>query len=214
MDDIDLHLRHGRHIAAMTRLLRAVVDDPAVTAANAGFLICDLDGADARASCLAAAAAIGCGETAGDQSRGVGDAGGAMPRFVQFCVDCNEIILDQPTTTLAMAEGERLLRERAGFRMERRMVPAVGSGMYFSESLIKAFTAIDHPNLDRRCHAAAMEAAWIVYELWGFDPQVPITVTAFSHAGGGQMSRLNGSLRQWVLSSDETSRARLGLDPQ
>lgn len=104
------------------------------------------------------------------------------------------ITLDQPTSTLAIAEGERLLRERQGFRMERQLVSSGDASTTFSESLIKVFPATVHPDVVRRCRAAAVDAVWILHELWGLDPQVPITVSAFTYDGSGRLPRLDGPL--------------------
>jgi hypothetical protein len=98
---------------------------------------------------------------------------------------------------LAIAEGERLLRERQGFWMERQIVPSTGGGTTFRESLIKVFPADVYPDLSRRCRAVAIDAVWILHELWGLDPQVPITVSAFTHNGRGRLPRLDGPLRRF-----------------
>lgn len=200
MDDIDLNLCFGQQIAAIARLLHAIADDPTISASNAGFLVCDLDGATTSVPCLAEAAVAfvdGVGSGDGSPPAGISSDGEALPRFVQFCVERAAITLDQPTTTLAIAEGERLLRERDGFRMERDLVPGPGSGSVFSESLVKVFSGVAIPDLSQRCRAAATDAVWIIHELWGLDPQVPIQVSAFTHDGRGRLPRLDGPLRRF-----------------
>lgn len=195
MDDIDLHLAYGQQIAVLTKLLHTITLDPAITPTNPGFLVCDTDGAGAPTPCLASSAAVGAGYDGGGGMPTVVDSGEELPRFVQFGIERDEITLDQPTSTLAIAEGERLLRERQGFCMERRLVPSGGGSTTFSESLIKVFPAAVYPEVVRRCRAAAVDAVWILHELWGLDPQVPISVSAFTHDGSGRLPRLNGLLR-------------------
>jgi hypothetical protein len=195
MDDIDLHLAYEQQIAALAKLLHAIAKDPAITANNPGFLVCDVDGAESLTPCLASSASVGTGHADGGVAQPVEDPGKELPRFVQFGIEHDEIALDQPTSTLAIAEGERLMRERQGFRLERQLVPSAGGGTTFSESLIKVFPAAVHPDVICRCQAAAVDAVWILHELWGLDPQVPISVSAFTHDGSGRLPRLNGPLR-------------------
>lgn len=195
MDDLDLHLTYGQQIAALTKLLHTITMDSAITPTNPGFLVCDTEGAGSPTPCLASSAAVGAGYDGGGGTSPVGDSDEELPRFVQFGIERDEITLDQPTSTLAIAEGERLLRERQGFRMERDLVASGAGGTTFSESLIKVFPAAVYPDAARRCRAAAVDAVWILHELWGLDPQVSITVSAFTHAGSGRLPRLDGPLR-------------------
>ena len=196
MDDIDLHLAYGHQIAVLTKLLHTITMDPAITPANPGFLVCDTDGAGSPTPCLASSAAVGSGYDGGGGTQKVGDSGEELPRFVQFGIERDEITLDQPTSTLAIAEGERLLRERQGFRMERELVSSGAGGTTFSESLVKVFPAAVYPDAVRRCRAAAVDAVWILHELWGLDPQVPITVSAFTYDRSGRLPRLDGPLQR------------------
>lgn len=196
MDDLDLNLAYGQQITALAMLLQAIAEDPAISLTNAGFLVCDTDGAATPTPCLASSAAVGARYAGSEEPRSAEDPGEALPRFVQFCIERHEITLDQPTSTLAIAEGERLLREREGFQMKRLLVPSTGGGTTFSESLIKVIPAADYPDVVRRCRAAATDAVWILHELWGLDPQVPITISAFTHDGTGRLPRLDGPLRR------------------
>lgn len=193
MDDIDLNLAFGQQIAAIAQLLYTAASDSAVSASNAGFIICDLDGPGINSHALVTAAAVG-GDGAHRPSSDGDGPDDELSRFVQFGVDPHEITLDQPTSTLAIAEGERLLREREGFRMERGLVSTRGGGTTFSESLVKTYEMGAFPDLRRRCHAAAVDVVWIIHELWGLDPQIPITVTAFTHDGSGNLPSLDGPL--------------------
>jgi hypothetical protein len=196
MDDIDLHLAYGQQIAVLTKLLHTIAMDPAITSTNPGFLVCHTDGAGSPTPCLASSAAVGAGYDGGGGTPTVGDSGEELPRFVQFGIERDEITLDQPTSTLAIAEGERLLRERQGFCMERHLVPSCGGGTTFSESLIKVYPAAVYSDVLHRCRAAIIDAVWILHELWGLDPQVPITISAFTHDGSGRLPRLDGPLHR------------------
>lgn len=59
MDDIDLNLAFGQQIAAIAQLLYTAASDPAVSASNDGFIICDLDGSGITSHALVTAAAVG-----------------------------------------------------------------------------------------------------------------------------------------------------------
>jgi hypothetical protein len=196
MDDIDLHLAHGPQIAALTRLLHTITKDPAITPTNAGFLVCDVQGAGALSPCLMAAVAVGEGQPGIGGNSTCEDQDERLVRFVQFAIDGSEITIDQPTTTLAIREGERLLREREGFHMERRMAPSSNGSSTFCESLVKTFPAAVHPDALLRCQAAARDAVWILHELWGLDPQAPIQLTTFTHDGSGRLASLSGPLHR------------------
>jgi hypothetical protein len=62
------------------------------------------------------------------------------------------------------------------------MVPAVGGGSMFSESLQRNFYLSAYRDKSATCDAAAFEAAWILFELWRIDANDRIQVNAFAKA--------------------------------
>jgi len=198
VDDIDLHLQCRQQIDAIADRLSRILDDPAVTRANAAYCIFELEKPDAadpvhRRQRVAVGAASGQGDNP-DNCASADDEASNLVRFVQFAVEPGDIVLDLPTSTLAIAEGERLLQERTAFHMERVMTPSVSGGAQFHESLQREFRRGDHRDKQRLCLAAALEAAWIFYELWFIEPNSPIHVTVFTHAGTGRVALLSGVL--------------------
>lgn len=198
MDDIDLFLQFRQHIDAISDRLSRILNDPAVTTNNPAFLICELEKPDAAAlTHLRQRMMVGVVVGINDDSKCNGDQTESMDdlvRFVQFCVVPTEILLDQPTSTLSIAEGERLMGERVGFELERSMSPSATGGSHFTESVVRYFNRSSYLDQSQLCTAAAIEAAWILYELWFLDPSAPIQVTAFTKKGTGRVGLQSGRL--------------------
>jgi len=114
--------------------------------------------------------------------------------FMQYCITPADMLLDLATSSLAVHEGERLLRERCDYRIDRSMVPSAAGGSFFSESVQRLFLSSRLGGTRQMASTAALEGCWILYDLWALDVGSAIQVSAFTRSGSGQMHRESGSL--------------------
>lgn len=200
MDDVDVLLTCRVPLGLMTGCLERTLNDPAVTETNPAFIIFEPPDQQSGMPAfhryrLATVGAHALENENQDDGRREED-GEADDRvvFVQYCITPADILLDLASSSLDMHEGERLMRERREYRIDRSMVPSAAGGCIFNESVQRLFLRSRHGGARQMASAAALEGCWILYGLWVLDIGSAIQVSAFTRNGSGLVHRESGPL--------------------
>jgi len=102
------------------------------------------------------------------------------PKTVQFCFEDKWFAVDINNTCVAPEDAERILKERRGFYREAE-TPDVGVTTEVND--LVEFDPIGRKYIYGDEEEAAQDAAYVLYDVWGLDPQAELLVTASAFDG-------------------------------
>lgn len=199
MDDVDVLLMCRVPLGLMTDCLDRIISDPVVSEKNPAFVLFEPPDQQAGTPALqrrrlATVGSHGLGNNHSPDGMEEADDADDRVVFVQYEISPADILLDLAISSLAVPEGERLMRERSDYRIDRSMVPSAAGGSFFNESVQRLFLSSRLGGTRQMASAAALEGCWILYDLWALDVGSAILVKAFTRNGSGQVHRESGSL--------------------
>lgn len=102
------------------------------------------------------------------------------PKTVQFCFEDKWFAVDITNTCLAPEDAARILGERRGFYREAENP---GAGVTTKVSDLVEFDPIGRKYIYGDEDEAAQDVAYVLYDVWGLDPQAELLVTASAFEG-------------------------------